>query len=62
MSFLAFILEDLYTIISKHTNLHANLYHAGEGGSRIWKPIIPGDIKTFVAAIFYMGIWDGLPY
>jgi hypothetical protein len=56
-----FIPESLYTIISKHTNLYASLHHAGEDSSRLWKPIIPGDIKTVFAAIFYMGAWGGLP-
>ena len=28
--FSLFILEHLYSIISKHTNLYANLHHAGE--------------------------------
>jgi hypothetical protein len=59
--FSLFILENLYTIISKHTNLYASLHNAGEESSHIWKPIIPGNIKTFFAAIFYMGAWGGLP-
>ena len=45
----------------KHINLYANLHHAGEDGSRMWKPTVPEDIKTFFAAIFYMGPWGGLP-
>jgi hypothetical protein len=57
--FSLFIPEDLYAIISKHTNLYADLHNAGEG--HIWKPITPGDIKTFFAAIFYMGAWGSLP-
>src|SRR5581483_10279073 len=59
--FSLFIPEDLYGIISKYTNLYASLHHAGEDGRRPWKPTIPGDIKTFFAAIFYMGAWGGLP-
>jgi hypothetical protein len=59
--FSLFIPESLYAIISKHTNLYAGLHQAGEDGSRTWKPTIPGDIKTFFAAIFYMGAWGGLP-
>jgi hypothetical protein len=50
-----FIPESLYAIISKHTNLYASLHQAGGDGSCTWKPITPGNIKTILAAIFYMG-------
>jgi hypothetical protein len=58
--FSLFIPEDLCIIISKHTSLYASLvrsslHHAGVDGTRLWKPIMPGDIKPFFAAIFYMG-------
>ena len=51
--FSLFISENLYTVISKHTNLYVELYNAGEGCT--WTPTISGDIQTFFAAIFYMG-------
>ena len=57
--FSLFIPEDLYTTISKYTNLYASSHSAGEG--RTWIPTILGDIKTFFAAIFYMGAWGALP-
>jgi hypothetical protein len=53
--FSLFIPEDLYAIISKHTNLYANLHNAGENG-RAWKPTIPGDIKTFCSYFLYGGM------
>jgi hypothetical protein len=52
--FSLFIPEDLYILISKHTNLYANLHNAGKSG-RPWKPTTPGETKIFFAAIFYMG-------
>jgi hypothetical protein len=58
--FRLFIPESLYAIILKHTNFYAGLYQAGEDGSHTWKPTTPGDIKTFFAAIFYMGAWGRL--
>lgn len=59
--FSLFIPEDLYGIILTHTNLYATLHWAGEDGSQAWKPTVPGNIKIFFAAIFYMGAWGGLP-
>jgi hypothetical protein len=52
--FCLFILEDLYTTISRYTNLYAELDIAGDRG-RPWKPTIPGDIKTFCSNFLYGG-------
>ena len=59
--FTLFIPDDLYDTISIYTNFYADLHSAGHGSGRPWTPTTPGDIKTFFAAIIYMGVWGAIP-